>query len=703
MKGGYIVVRPGIAGDATATSVPGRVRGRRRRRPRLPAGGHLGGHRLHGGARRRQVPRATRRRRPLSRPAPAPVRVRAEIVSPAVGGPGRRVGCARRGRQPVPEPRVPRRARDAGCVGGDTGWEPRHLLLRDDAGNGSSRRVPRYEKAHSWGEFVFDWSWAQSYARAGLDYYPKQLAAIPFTPVTGPRLLVRPGAEASDAARHARRAAARDRGPRWRFRCARQLHDRRGPGRPRGARASCAGTIAASCGATVATATSRTSSTASAPTSARSCAASDGGCSRPESRCGACGARTSTTDLWRTIFGFSERTFLRHGNGHYLNAEFLAEVARRLPGTVVVKLAEREGTPLAAAVFLQGGGTLYGRYWGSAGHEDCLHFEVCYYQGIEHCIAHGLELFDPGTQGEHKLARGFAPTLTHSAHWLAHEGFHAAVGALPRARARRRARVPRGGRGSTCPSSGDRRRDSLAAVPVTRRRRFRRSRPRSREPDGLLCAGGDLAPERLHRRPIAAASFPWFSTGQPILWWSPDPRTVLYPAELHVSRSLAKTLRKRQLRDQHRPRLRCRASTRCADPGAAPEGTWITPQMHEAYLRLHQLGYAHSVETWDGEPAGGRALRRRARAACSSASRCSAPRRDASKVALCALVTTRCSERNYRLIDCQIASPHLASLGRAQPAAARIPARARRGDRRTRWRPTRLVARMRRLLCRQPI
>jgi predicted N-acyltransferase len=131
--------------------------------------------------------------------------------------------------------------------------------------------------------------------------------------------------------------------------------------------------------------------------------------------------------LWGTIFGFSERTFLRHGNAHYLAPEFLAGVARRRPGTVVVKLAERNGTPLAGAVFFQGGGTLYGRYWGAAGHEDCLHFEVCYYQGIEHCIEHGLGAFDPGTQGEHKLARGFAPTLTASAHWLAHEGFRAAV------------------------------------------------------------------------------------------------------------------------------------------------------------------------------------------------------------------------------------------------------------------------------------
>jgi predicted N-acyltransferase len=131
--------------------------------------------------------------------------------------------------------------------------------------------------------------------------------------------------------------------------------------------------------------------------------------------------------LWRTIFGFSERTFLRHGNAHYLSPEFLERVARLLPDTIVVVLAERAATPIAAAIFFHGGGRLYGRYWGAAEHVDCLHFEACYYQGIDYCIANGIEAFDPGTQGEHKLARGFEPTLTHSAHWLAHPGFSTAI------------------------------------------------------------------------------------------------------------------------------------------------------------------------------------------------------------------------------------------------------------------------------------
>ena len=127
------------------------------------------------------------------------------------------------------------------------------------------------------------------------------------------------------------------------------------------------------------------------------------------------------------VFGFSERTFLRHGNAHYLNVAFLRSVAQALPGTVTIKLAERAGAPVAAAIFFEGGGGLYGRYWGAAAPEDSLHFEACYYQGIEHCIERGLRFFDPGTQGEHKIARGFEPTRTLSAHWLVNPGFRSAV------------------------------------------------------------------------------------------------------------------------------------------------------------------------------------------------------------------------------------------------------------------------------------
>ena len=323
-----------------------------------------------------------------------------------------------------------------GCVGVDSGWIPAHLVVRDSRGGKLVAAVPQYLKTHSWGEFVFDWSWAQSYQRSGLEYYPKQLSAIPFTPVTGPRFLLaaNPAAHGSttddsmqaelrdqlaalllESARHAAASGAHvnftldeDQAALERAGFMRR-HDCRFLWHNRGYRTF-----------DDFLATFRADKRKKAKRERRKVKES-GIAFR------SLAGEDIDAGLWQTIFGFSERTFLRHGNGHYLNVEFLMRVAAALPGTVVVKVAERAGTPVAAAIFFEGGGWLYGRYWGSAGQEDSLHFEACYYQGIAHCIERGLQFFDPGTQGEHKLARGFEPTRTTSAHWLEHEGFRAAV------------------------------------------------------------------------------------------------------------------------------------------------------------------------------------------------------------------------------------------------------------------------------------
>jgi predicted N-acyltransferase len=317
----------------------------------------------------------------------------------------------------------------AGCVGEDAGWIPAHLVVRPARGGPVVAAVPQYLKTHSWGEFVFDWSWAQSYLRAGLEYYPKQLAAVPFTPVTGPRLLCDAGARGIDVLElreelagllleTARRADASgahvnftrddDQAALERAGFLRR-HDCRFLWRNRGYRSfdEFLATFRADKRKKV---KRERRKVAEAGTVFRTLA-----------------GESIDAALWRVIFGFSERTFLRHGSGHYLNVGFLERVSRAMPGTVMVKLAERDGKPIAAAIFFEGGGWLFGRYWGSARHEDSLHFEACYYQGIEHCIERGLECFDPGTQGEHKIARGFEPTRTLSAHWLAHDGFRAAI------------------------------------------------------------------------------------------------------------------------------------------------------------------------------------------------------------------------------------------------------------------------------------
>ena len=180
-----------------------------------------------------------------------------------------------------------------------------------------------------------------------------------------------------------------------------------------------------------------------------------------------------------------------------------------------------------------------------------------------------------------------------------------------------------------------------------------------REPDGLLCAGGDLSTARLleaYRRGI----FPWFSAGQPILWWSPDPRAVLFPAEFKVSRSLAKTLRNRGFGTTV-DRAFGEVVQMCGAHELRPEGTWISPDMAAAYRRLHDLGFAHSVETWlDGELVGG--LYGVALGAVFFGESMFSVARDASKVALARLVEGALA-RGVDMIDCQVASEHLQSLG----------------------------------------
>jgi leucyl/phenylalanyl-tRNA--protein transferase len=180
------------------------------------------------------------------------------------------------------------------------------------------------------------------------------------------------------------------------------------------------------------------------------------------------------------------------------------------------------------------------------------------------------------------------------------------------------------------------------------------------EPDGLLCAGGDLAPARLlagYRRGI----FPWFSPGQPILWWSPDPRMVLFPKELKVSRSLAKTVRNRGFRITFDTRF-AEVAARCASNGMrAFEGTWISPEMHAAYVQLHEQHYAHSVEVWRGDELVG-GLYGIALGTIFFGESMFSAERDASKVALYWLVQALLS-CHVRLIDCQVATEHLFSLG----------------------------------------
>jgi len=310
------------------------------------------------------------------------------------------------------------------CIGSGTGWEPAYVTARS-AGR-LVGAMPLYVKYDSRGEFVFDWSWADAYERTGRRYYPKLVAAIPFTPATGRRLLVAP----DQPPREIEAALLRE---------AENIRDELGasslhglfPTEGEGPAFEAAGYLPrkscqfhwhnrgyADFDAFLATFSSEKRKKARRERRR----VAEAGIGFEHAR----GDELSTED-WDAVYEFHARTFLLHGRPPYLNREFFAEVARTMPENLVVIVARYERTPIAAAICFRGGGALYGRYWGSLADFHSLHFETCYYQGIEYCIREGLAKFEPGTQGEHKISRGFSPTATWSWHRLADPAFSRAV------------------------------------------------------------------------------------------------------------------------------------------------------------------------------------------------------------------------------------------------------------------------------------
>ncbi len=311
------------------------------------------------------------------------------------------------------------------CVTRTGGWQPAHLALHD--ARGLAAAMPLYRKSHSWGEFVFDFSWAQAYARHGLDYYPKLLAAEPFTPATGPRFHVRPDLDRATTVTQVLQAL-RDELTRASISSAHVLFVDE---RDRAALQQAGWLMRRDCqfhwynqGYT-----DFEQYLASFTADKRKKA------KRERRRCAEAGIEFRTlygpeldAKLLDEVHALHASTFARHGHEPYLNRAFFAEIAQTLGERFMVKLAVHAGTPVAAAVFFWSPQTLYGRYWGAHGDYHSLHFEACYYQGIEFCIEKGIARFEPGTQGEHKVARGFEPTLTWSAHWLTDARFRAAIG-----------------------------------------------------------------------------------------------------------------------------------------------------------------------------------------------------------------------------------------------------------------------------------
>ncbi len=313
---------------------------------------------------------------------------------------------------------------DAGTVGGRTGWQPRHLVLKD--GDTIAGVMPLYVKHHSQGEYVFDHGWADAWARAGGEYYPKLLSAVPFTPVPGRRLLVPSGPKAAEAERLLATAAI-------------ELTRRAGlsslhinfvePELP--ARLESLGFL------------HRTDQqfhwTSQGYANFDDFLASLASRKRKTVRKERAEAVASglTIELltgsdireahWDAMYEFYMDTGSRKWGRPYLNRRFFSVLGETMSRDCLLIMARRGGKYVAGALNLIGGDCLYGRYWGSNEHHPCLHFELCYYQAIDWAIAHKLPRVEAGAQGEHKLARGYLPVTTHSLHWIADPGFRSAV------------------------------------------------------------------------------------------------------------------------------------------------------------------------------------------------------------------------------------------------------------------------------------
>ena len=313
---------------------------------------------------------------------------------------------------------------ESGCIGPGTAWEPLHLISRDDQGR-LTGLLPLYRKFDSRGEFVFDWSWADAYERSGLAYYPKLVCAAPFTPATGPRILVE--GPAADRTGKALLEAAIELAEDTDMSSLHVLF----PGEVDRAALRTAGLLERKGCQFHWTNDDYTSFD---DFLARFSSAKRKKARRERRRIAEAGilfehltADELSARDWDAVFEYYSRTFLRRGRQPYLNRAFFDRVARSMPEGLIVILARFRGEAIAAAICLRGPDALFGRYWGSLADFHSLHFEACYYQGIEYCIRHGLTRFEPGTQGEHKISRGFMPTATWSYHWLREPQFRDAV------------------------------------------------------------------------------------------------------------------------------------------------------------------------------------------------------------------------------------------------------------------------------------
>ncbi len=312
-----------------------------------------------------------------------------------------------------------------GCVGERFGWYPQHLLAVD--GERIVGAVPLYLKDNSYGEFVFDWSWADAYQRSGLDYYPKAVVSVPYTPATGPRLLVADTANANEIAdtligaalMHAQQLKLSS--LHWLFtdEYDTQRLARHGLMLRLGCQFHWSNPGYRDFDEFLSTLTAQKRKKIKRE---RRCVVEQ------DIELEVLHGDAISDEQWLAYHRFYTDTFDKRGGLATLSLDFFREIGRTMSDNVVLVFARHADRPVAAAFNVRGETTLYGRHWGCDADFHSLHFEACYYQGLEYCIANGLQRFEPGAQGEHKITRGFMPTATWSAHWIANEAFGAAIG-----------------------------------------------------------------------------------------------------------------------------------------------------------------------------------------------------------------------------------------------------------------------------------
>ncbi len=316
----------------------------------------------------------------------------------------------------------------SGCTNIQTGWQPLHALVETNT-EINPRLIacmPLFAKTNSMGEYVFDWSWADAYQRHGLAYYPKLVTAIPFTPCAGPRICIAAGVSPETIHQllfaQIQKLAAKIHASSWHVlfpepELALSLSNLNLLQRS-GCQYQWFNADYACFDEFLATFSSRKRKNLRKE---RMNIAEQGIVFEQLE------GNAVHADHWQHFYQFYQSTYLVRGRAPYLNEQFFTELGRSMPQHLLLVMARKADHYIAGALFFKGEDTLYGRYWGCTEEMQFLHFETCYYQGIDYCITHGISRIDSGAQGEHKIQRGFKPVNTRSSHWIAHPDFSGAI------------------------------------------------------------------------------------------------------------------------------------------------------------------------------------------------------------------------------------------------------------------------------------